>query len=336
MKAAAYYKPHKIEVSEITKPALTTNGALIRVKGCGLCGSDIVKFKHGTVADGTILGHEIAGEIVEIQGTDKFKVGDLVVAGHHVPCYSCTYCKNGNFSMCKQFKQTNIIPGGFAEYIFVSEKHLNNTVFKIPTGLSLEAASYTEPLACCIRAVKRAGVKEGDNVLVIGLGSIGLLMGQACKSFGAEVTGCDLIDNRIAISNTLGFENSFKYSTIEESLENYKKNYELGADKVFLVSGSSSSLPFAIKAARDGGTICVFSSVGNDETGFPNNEIYYRELNIIGSYSPEPSDLKLALDLISSRAVKVDGFAVKYKLEELDKAIQDTVSNRILKAFIEI
>lgn len=334
---AAIINNKTLEVKEIKKPELNKKGAIVKVIGCGLCGSDIVKFNQKLVSDGTVLGHEIVGEIVELDSENKlFKVGDKIISGHHVPCYECVYCKNQNYSMCKKFKSTNIYPGGFAEYIFLSEDHLNNTAFKKTENISDEEASFSEPLACCLRAVRRADINNNKKVLVIGLGSIGLLMGQACKAKGAKVFGCDIIEERIALSESLGFDMSFKpdKDIFEKNVSKLTENY--GFDVVFLVAGSDKTLDSSLKAVRNGGIISVFSSINSYETGFPNNEIYYRELTVMGSYSPAPYDIKEALELIEKGIVKVDKLSQIYSLHEINKAIQDTISNTILKAYIKL
>lgn len=333
---AAVLKNKTLEIKEIQKPVLEKCGAIVKISGCGLCGSDIVKLEQGLVSDGTVLGHETVGEIVELntKNTD-FKVGDKIVSGHHVPCFSCAYCQNGNYSMCKKFKITNIVPGGFAEYIFLSEDHLLHSAFKLSGKISEEEASFTEPLACCLRAVKRAGVAPNKRVLIMGLGSIGLLMGQASKVFGATVFGCDLYKGRVDLSESLGFDQSFEFS--EDFSDKIKeKTDNLGADIVFLASGSDKSINPALKCVRDGGTVLVFSSVKSYGDGFPNNEIYYRELTVMGSYSPSTQDLKESLKLIEAGKVKVNNLVEIYPLDQLNKAIEDTLNNKILKAYIKL
>ena len=153
-------------------------GAIVKVLGCGLCGSDIVKFKHKIVKDGAVLGHEIVAVIDEIDSDTNFQKGERIVTSHHIPCFECTYCKHGNYSMCAHFKATNIFPGGFSEKVFVSEEHLKNVAYKVPENMSNEEISFYEPLGCCVRAIKRCNLQTGDKVLVVGLGSIGLLMGE--------------------------------------------------------------------------------------------------------------------------------------------------------------
>ncbi|EKE02338.1 MAG: L-iditol 2-dehydrogenase [uncultured bacterium] len=335
---AAVYNQGKLEIVNIDRPILSNNGAIIKIHGCGLCGSDIVKYKEALVLTGTVLGHEIIGEIVELRTeNENFKVGDKVVAGHHVPCFQCSYCKNESYSMCKDFKESNIIPGGFTEYIYVSAAHLDSTVFKIENDLSDVEASFTEPVACCLRAIKRANICVGDNVFIIGLGSIGLIMGQLAKHYGARVAGCDLLDERIDFATELGFDEVYKFTTLEQIKNSYMQyTNHIGADKVFLASGSLSSIPFSVSLVRDGGTIVVFSSVPSDEGVFVNNDIYYRELTIMGSYSPSPQDLCDSLNLLKNNIIKVGNFTTAYDLNNIDKAISDTLANKIIKAYIKI
>ncbi len=335
---AAVLNNNKFEIQDIPRPLLDEyeNGAIIKVIGCGLCGSDIVKIRTGKAKDGAVLGHEVVGEIVEIKSNTNFAVGDKVVLGHHVPCFNCIYCWGGNYSMCRHFKSTNIVPGGFAEYIYVSEEHLQNTVFNVNLNLSDIEASFLEPLGCCVRAVKRTGLKDGTNNLIIGLGSIGILMGQAVKALGNKAFGCDLIYERVCLSENFGFEKSFLIQ--EEGLVlNEMKNYApFGFDNVFLTAGSSRALDFAVNAVRDGGKILVFSSTKDNLAGFKNNDIYYRELTVMGSYSPSPMDLEDSMELLESGKVHVEGISEVYSLERLNDAVNDTLSNKIMKAFIKI
>ena len=294
------------------------SGAIVKVLGCGLCGSDIVKLKQHLKKDGTVLGHEIVAQIVEINSQTNFQKGDVIVTSHHIPCGKCEYCKNGNVSMCRHFKETNIIPGGFSEYVYVSEEHLQNVAYLKPEDLTNDEAAFYEPLGCCVRAVKRASLNENSTALVIGLGSIGILMAQALKAFGVNVIGCDLISSRVDLLKKLGIE-AFNVNDMCESIK---------ADCVFMTSGSDRALPTALKYVRDGGKILVFSSTP-ENTGYANNEIYYRELTVLGSYSPSPKDLKDSLNLLTSKEVKVSGLSTVYPLEHVQKAIDDTVSNNL-------
>lgn len=301
-------------------------GAVVKVLGCGLCGSDIVKFREKISPDGTVLGHEIVAEIVEIDSDTSFKKGDKIITSHHIPCGECHYCKSGNVSMCKHFKSTNIRPGGFSELVYVSEEHLNNVAYLLPENLTEIEASFYEPLGCCVRAVKRANLLKGSSVLVVGLGSIGIIMAQALRAFGMDVIGCDLLDERVNLLKSFGI-NAFNVKNLDDNFEK--------VDGVFMTSGADKALDTALKAVRNGGTILVFSSTPLN-SGYPNNEIYYRELTVLGSYSPSPVDLKDSLELLKTGRVNVKGISTPYRFDDIQKAFDDTISNRIMKAYIEV
>ena len=309
-------------------PTLELNGrkgAIIKVRGCGLCGSDIVKFIHKISKDGTVLGHEIVGEIVELNTKTPFKIGDIIVSSHHIPCGECVYCRNGNVSMCEHFKSTNIVPGGFSEYIYLTEEHLENVAHIKPENLTDVEASYYEPLGCCVRAIKRAQLKGNSTALVVGLGSIGIIMAQALKAFGMDVTGCDLLPERVQMLRDLGI-----------SAINVKElNPNLQADGVFMTSGSDKAINTALKFVRNGGKIVVFSSTPSN-WGYANNEIYYRELSVIGSYSPAPVDLADSLNLLRSKQVKVENLSTVYDFKDIQEAFDDTLYKKIMKAYIRI
>lgn len=301
-------------------------GAIVKVLGCGLCGSDIVKFIHKISKDGTVLGHEIVAEIVDIDSDTDFKIGDEIVTSHHIPCGECVYCKHGNVSMCEHFKSTNIRPGGFSEYVYLSEEHLKNVAHLKPENLSDIEASFYEPLGCIVRAVKRANLLKGDKALVVGLGSIGILTAQALKAYGYDVLGCDLLKERIDLLKSFGIE----ACDVRELGDDYK------ADGIFMTSGADKAIGTALKYVRNGGKILVFSSTPSDLSAYPNNEIYYRELTVMGSYSPAPVDLKDSLALLKEGKVKVKGISTVYNLDDIQKAFDDTMANKIMKAYIKV
>lgn len=317
----AQVKENKIIVSEIDDIKLDgRRGAIVMTLGCGLCGSDIVKFRHKIVHDGAVLGHEIVAEILEINSDTKFKKGDRIVTSHHIPCGECNFCRHGNVSMCEHFKKTNIFPGGFSEKVFVSEEHLQNVAYLVPENMTDEEISFYEPLGCCIRAIKRCALQKDDTALIVGLGSIGLLMGEGLKAMGYKVYGCDLIPERIELAKKMGIE-PFDFS------------FEV--DGVFMTSGADKAIDTALKAVRAGGKILVFSSTPLSN-GYPNNEIYYKELTVLGSYSPSPADLKDSFDLLASGKVNVKGLTTVYPLDKIQQAFDDTVANKIFKAYIKI
>ena len=310
-------------------------GAIVRVLGCGLCGSDIVKFKHNLVGDGAVLGHEIVAVIEEIDSETSFKIGEKIVSSHHIPCFECTYCKHGNYSMCKHFKETNIIPGGFSEKVYLTEEHLKNVAYRVPETINDEEISFYEPLGCCVRAIKRCNLQQGDNVLVVGLGSIGLIMAQAIQAMGYNVFACDLLEDRINLAKEKGIEafNSYSLDDFDRIIKEKTDNY--GVDAVFMTSGADKAIDVAIKTIKMGGKILVFSSTPNN-FGYANNEVYYKELTVMGSYSPSPKDLQDSFELLTTGKVDVQNLTTTYALDRVQEAFNDTVSNKTYKAYIKV
>src|SRR5437763_12853259 len=155
---------HGFRVQEISRPLLSEGEMLLLVTACGVCFSDVHKIRFQPLESPVVLGHEVAGRVVESQNA-TFHVGDRVVVAHHVPCLRCHYCRRGNVSMCAQFKKTNLDPGGFAEFVRVTAEHVESVAFNIPESLTDGEASFMEPLGCCVRAVKRAAIQSTDVVV---------------------------------------------------------------------------------------------------------------------------------------------------------------------------
>ncbi len=331
---AAVYDPNAkglLYLSQVTKPELKNNNAIVQVTGCGVCGSDLLKLDRALVKQGTVLGHEMVGVIHEISSEMSqrynLRVGDRIVSSHHVPCGACNYCLNKQESLCKTFKSSNFNPGAFCEYTELSEEHLAHTGLKIPAGMTDEVASFTEPVACCIKAIKRSKLNEHQGkarVLVIGLGSIGLILGQLASLSGAEVTGMDMLEARLELARELGFNQATKQSITQHY------NY------IFLAAGSAASINTAIEAAADGATIVVFSRT-KQEAKFDNNDIYYRELTITSSYSPNLEDLRESLQLLEQNRIQVSQLIThRSSLEKLGSTIEQAKQEQGIKVFLAL
>jgi len=339
MHCVVYDKKEQLKLANLPMPQIEDDEALLKVDFCGVCGSDLVKIKKGLVPEGTVLGHEVVGTIVEI-GSQVKKWSNLqkVVVAHHVPCLNCYFCKSSNFSMCNQFKNTNITPGGFSEYIKLSREHLEQTTFLIPKGsVSEQEIAFTEPLACCLRAVSRAGISPSNIVLISGLGSIGMMIGKLCIEKGAHTLGTDLLEERISLAKEVsGIHEG--YIASKSDLKSWILNFTegRGVDIVFITSGSEKSLEDALSLVRAGGKIVVFSSI-QKEKGYYHNEIYYRELTIIGSYSPSPINLKEAHQMIITGKIKLsklisDIVPLKDLPTEIHKCLQNKSFKMVVRA----
>lgn len=326
---AIIYKEGKALLREVPVPVPGDGEALIAVEACGLCGTDLMKLS--AQARRAVLGHELAGRIAKLGGPIAgFREGDRVIVAHHVPCRDCHYCRRGSESMCRQFKATNIDPGGFAEFTLVSKLHARHTMLKIPDGLDFAAASQTEPLACCLRNIKRLGVGEGDAVGVIGLGAIGLMTAQLLRHFKVAVFGLDLDGPRAKALGPWG-QGFTDAQALEEAL--LKATAGRGADALILTAGAAEQTARRLSSLRDGGTLNIFAGFSPCAATLDLNSIYRRELRILSSYSPALVDLPQALELIASGTVSIAALqAGSYGLDEFAQAEQAVRARQVMKA----
>jgi len=302
--ASVYRGDGKLVAEEWPRPTIGAGEVLLRVLGCGLCGSDIAKIVDPSTPAPLVLGHEVVGEIVALgPGVTDCAIGDRVVAAHHVPCGDCHYCRRGSESMCHAFKASNLDPGGFAEYVRVPAPNVRHALFRVPRHVTDEAASFVEPLACCLRSVRRARVAPGDTVVVVGLGSIGCLFVHLLRRAGAVVVGCDPIAARAELARRLGAAAAGPASAAAAAQRELSGGR--GADQVIVTGGGTDVLPWAVESLRDGGTVHYFAS-GGDTLPLRLETLYHRELTLTATYSSSPSDLAEAFRLIVAGEVSVD------------------------------
>lgn len=312
MNAVIYHNFDDIRLEKSPIPTIASQELLVKVHGCGLCGSDILKIVQQAPPPVT-LGHELTGTIVERgNSVTAFEVGQRVIVAHHVPCGMCHYCRHGNYSMCASFKASNIDPCGFADYIRVPAEHVQHTTLALPDSLSAEEGSFTEPLACCVRAVKRTPLMNGDSVIVVGLGSIGLLMVQAVKAFGLvtnqhiQVFGVDLLPERLQLACKLGADAAWLAPHDEQGLRTMLAAYTEGRGADVAIITVAGTYPFtqAVAAVRKGGTVNIFAA-HNRAAPINLETLYQQELTITSTYSSSPDELRTALDWLSSGQVRV-------------------------------
>ncbi|HVH15055.1 MAG TPA: alcohol dehydrogenase catalytic domain-containing protein [Candidatus Angelobacter sp.] len=207
--------PRKVRVRDVPIPKLAPGDILVRMEASGICGTDLEKIE-GQLGPGGILGHEVSGTIEKVANdVTHYKTGDRVVAHHHVPCYQCADCSRGDFTLCSEFKRTNIDPCGFAEYFRVPEYNVaRGALIPLPPELSFEEGAMMEPTACCIRAIRRAQVQEADNVLIVGLGPTGLTQIQLLRqATTGKIVGSDMIEARLKLGKMFGADKTINART---------------------------------------------------------------------------------------------------------------------------
>jgi len=338
VRAAVWKGNNQFDVEEMDKPTIAPGGMLVQVKACGICGSDLVKMRDGMVEPPAVLGHEVSGIIVELAPGEhhNLKVGDTVVVGHHAPCGICHYCRHDSPSMCSQFKSTNIYPGGFAEYFATGGEILAKATFK--HNISHELAAMTEPLACCLRSIRRCTVYPGDTAWVVGAGFIGLLMTQILSRRGLAVVATDLDERRLELALEFGASSAFPARSRKAVNAIMELSEGRGADLIVQTAGSSSSYEGTFRYLRDGGIINVFSSVPKrDRLTVDLNQLYYRDVTVVGSYSPAPQDMAEALRLITTREIAVEPLiSHRVGLHQVGEAVAKIYRLDCLKAVVVV
>ena len=344
MKTITYHAHNDIRLEDIPIPNIDAGELLVRVHGCGLCGSDILKIAQQAPPP-VILGHELTGTIVQRgSAVTSSEVGQRVVVAHHVPCGACHYCRHHNYSMCAAFKASNIDPCGFSEYIRVPAAHVQHTTLVLPDTLSAEEGSFIEPLACCVRAVKRTSLLPGDSVVVMGLGSVGLLMLQAVKALGAgefgsvRVYGVDLVPERLELARKLGADEVFAAPSDEQGLRQLLAPYTdgRGVDAAILTAPGARPFLQALASVRKGGTLNIFAA-HSGAIPFNLETIYQQELTITSTYSSSPQELRESLELLSRRLVRVDRLiSHRLPLERFNEGVQLMRERVALKVYFPI
>ena len=333
MRAAVYRGAAGFTAEDWPRPAIGPGEALLRLKGCGLCGSDIAKLGDPATKIPAVFGHEVVGEVTALgAGVSGFAVGDRVVAAHHVPCGVCHYCRRSSESMCAAFKASNLDPGGFAEYVRVPEPNVRHAMFQVPPHVGDVAASFVEPLACCVRAVRRAGIRPGDTAVVLGLGSIGCLFVQLLKRGGALVVGCDPLAERVALARRLGADDGGSADVAGAAARMLSDGR--GADHVIVTGGGAQVLPWAAEVLRDGGAVHCFAG-GGDTLPLSLDRLYRRELTITATYSSSPADLAEAFGLIAGNAIEVESLVTHtVRLESLANGVELMRRREALKVYV--
>jgi L-iditol 2-dehydrogenase len=325
MRASVYHDVDDFRMEDIEIPQIGFGEVLLKLKACGLCGTDIHKAIHKTVNPETILGHEYAGEIVKVgEGVTKFKVGDRVAGAIHVPCFTCHYCQRQQYTLCPEFKETNIDPGGFAEYIRLSQRHVRNLLFKIPDTMSYLHASLAEPVACCIHGQKAADIRPGDNVLIMGAGPIGLIHGQLLKHKDVgNVIISDVSSYKLSKAKEFGIDYAvnIKHESLKDVVDKVTNNQ--GVDTVIIAAGVSSLLQEAVQLLRRGGRVICFSPFDrNPEVTIDAGRFFKDEISIVGTYSVSPYEFEEAILHISNGTINAEKMIThEMAIEQVGEAI---------------
>lgn len=298
MKVAVYYRNDDIRIEERPTPSISDNEILIKMKACGICGTDVMQWYRIKKAP-RVLGHEMAGEIVDAGSNVKgFKKGDRVFVSHHVPCYTCHHCIQGNYTACETLHVGNYDPGGFAEFIRIPEENVKYGTFLLPDHITFEDAAMIEPLACAIAGQNQIAIKESQTVLVIGSGVSGILHIQLTKQKNTKIIAIDIDEYRINKAMEFGADRVI--DAREYSVNTLKKiNDDRLADVVIVCAAAKQAIDNALFSVDRKGKI-LFFAVPETDISIPSLRFWRDEITVTFSYGAAPNDLQKAIALIDS------------------------------------
>ncbi len=307
MKAAVFYKKHDLRIEDLPMPVPGDADVLIRVHACGVCGTDVHIF-HGDegaaqTPAGTALGHEFAGEVVQVGAkVTAVKPGDRVCVDPNQLCNACSYCKSGIGHFCEHMTGIGTtVHGGFAEYCAVPESQ----VYPFPAGLSYDEAAMTEPVACCLHGIDMCDISCGDTVAVIGGGMIGLIMLQLAKLQGAaKLILLEPVEEKRKLAMRLGAD-----LTVDPIHQDVKAVLaENGITRISTVIecvGKPGTIAQAIEIAGNKSTVMMFGLTAPDETvSIKPFQIFKKEIVLKASFI-NPYTQGRALALIASGKIDV-------------------------------
>ncbi|CAN5649337.1 zinc-dependent dehydrogenase [soil metagenome] len=291
MRAAVYRGVNDVRIETIPVPEIGAGEVLVKIHTCGICGTDLKKIHSGSHDAPRVFGHEMSGTVAKIgDGVTDFKVGDRVMAYHHIPCGSCYYCRKQTFAQCEVYKKVGCTAGfapsggGFAEYIRVMDWIVGGGLVKIPDDISFEQAAFIEPVNTCYKAIQLLALKPDETVLVIGQGSIGILLATLARQTGATVLTSDLYPERHAVAATFGLDHPL--DARGDVVGAAKAATEgRGADIALVAVGGNALIQLAMDAIRPGGRVMLFASTQHGEAPFDPAAVCMDEKTLMGSYS---------------------------------------------------
>ncbi len=336
MKAGILYGPGNIRCESIPCPRISENEVLVAVKAVGICGSDIPRYEKGTSPyNFKILGHECAGEVVEVGCcVREVKKGDRVAVMPVLPCGECSLCRVGKYPLCNNFiRMGTRVDGCFAEFIKIPPQNL----LKLPENVDFESAAILEPAAIALHTIKRGKINPGDLVVVMGCGPIGNLCAQFALLLGARrVYVVDIAEEKLQIARKVGLTFLINAKKEDPVQKVWRENQE-GADLVIESAGTLKTLEQCILTARKRGRVALLGLIKQDVL-IPERAYYlilHHELNLYGVYDtdfepfPPYHSWKTALHFIAQGKIKVKPLiSHRFKIDRIGEVFRDMSLNR--------
>jgi len=344
MKVAVQTGVRQFEVREVPDPVLPEDGLILRVTACGVCGSDLRRWREGLPpgVDGIIPGHEIAGEVIAVgPKAARVAVGNRLALGPDIHCGHCWYCRRGLFNLCDHTRFLGItpgLPGGFAERLAIGGDVLaNGIVHAVPDGLSDEIAALAEPCSSVLASHLKTNTSLNDTVVVIGAGPIGCLLVATARARGARAFIVVRSARRRALVERFAPDAIIDSSQEDMVARTRALTGGLGADIAICANPDASTQEAAVRMVRKGGKVVIFGGLpkAHPLTTLDSNRIHYGEIEVIGAFSYHPTAHAMALDLFARNVIPVEKLIThRYPLDAIDAAFAMANSGEGLKVLV--
>lgn len=298
--AVVWHGPDDVRLEDLPLPALGPGDALLRITACGLCPGETMDWYMARRAP-HVLGHEAVGVVVDTGPGAACAPGARLFVHHHAPCLVCARCRRGEHVHCAAWRLRRLLPGGLATYAVARAEAVATDAHVLPADLDDETATFIEPLACVVKALRRARVRPGDRVLVLGLGVMGLLHLLAARRLApAVLLGADRLAGRVATARPFA---DVVVDTSRDALPDAVRAATggEGADVVIVGPGSVEALDAGVACAAPGGTVLLFTPTPPEvRWALAPHDLFFREVSLVASYSAGPDDTREALRLLAA------------------------------------
>ncbi|MCI5148518.1 MAG: zinc-binding alcohol dehydrogenase [Candidatus Electrothrix sp. MAN1_4] len=341
MKAAVVYGADDIRIEDYADPVAGPGEVVVATKVAGICGQDVkTMLGQGLTKDlPVVLGRDVSGEISEIgDGVQGFSVGDPVVVYPIAVCEKCHYCLQKRYNLCEKAIGIGhgLNDGAFAEYVRIPKEIIGiGGLVKLDDEITFEDAVMAEPLACTFAAARANTMKEGQTVLVIGGGSMGLMHLKTAKWTGCKVIVVDIVDMRLAMAEQMGADHVVNSTSGNLHDEVMGITEGKGADVVIISIGVPDVIEDYLKLVARGGVCNIFGAAPETEAKVDPGWLHEQEITLTGTYASTPADFKKCLQLINEEAIIVsDLISHRFTLDSFDEAIESARSLEMVRGVI--
>ncbi|MGI4854410.1 MAG: zinc-dependent alcohol dehydrogenase [Janthinobacterium lividum] len=313
MQAAVLHGREDLRLETVPMPQVGSGEVLLRVGAALTCGTDLKVYRRGYHAKMLILpalfGHEVAGTVVAAgAGVSGFQLGDRVVALNSAPCGNCLFCRRGQQNVCSDLLFNN---GAYAEYIHIPARIVEKNMLLIPDAVPFEHAALTEPLACVVRGLEETGAKQGDTVVVLGAGPIGLMFLRTAHIAGCRVVAVVKRDDQVRSAKLFGADEVIQIAEGVDTVAAVRALTEAGegADVVIECVATPATWQQSIEMVRKGGVVNLFGGPpSGTEVLFDTNRLHYGDITLKASFHHTPETCRRAFALITSGAMHAEDF----------------------------